>query len=82
LHRNFLLNHVIQGKLHGKIEVTERQGMNLSSYWMIYGRDRKVGTERGRARWQSVENWFWHRLDTCRKAIYVMNEPISFDMCA
>jgi len=26
LRRNFLLNHVIEGKLHGKIEVTERQG--------------------------------------------------------
>jgi len=25
--RNFLLNHIIEGKLQGKIEVTERRGM-------------------------------------------------------
>jgi len=26
LRRNFLLNHVIEGKLHGKIEVAEKRG--------------------------------------------------------
>jgi hypothetical protein len=48
---------------------------------MIYGKDRKLGTEIGSTRWQSVEDSLWQRVATCRKAIYVMNEPISFDMC-
>jgi len=34
LGRNCLLKHVIQGKTQGKIEVTEHEEEDGSSYWM------------------------------------------------
>jgi len=33
---NCLLKHCIEGKIQGRIEVTERRGIYVSSYWMNF----------------------------------------------
>jgi hypothetical protein len=34
LHRNCLLQKIIEGKVKGRIEVTGRRGRRVGSYWM------------------------------------------------
>jgi hypothetical protein len=43
LRRNFLLKHVIEGNLEGRIEMTGRWGRKLSSYWMTLRKREDTG---------------------------------------
>jgi hypothetical protein len=43
LRRNCLLKHVIEGKIEGRIEVTERRGEDVSSYWMTLRKREDTG---------------------------------------
>jgi len=43
LRRNFVLKHVIDGKLERKIEMTRRRGRKVSTYWMTLTKRENVG---------------------------------------
>jgi hypothetical protein len=43
LHKNCLLEHVIEGKLEGRIEMTGRWGRSVSSYWMALRKREDTG---------------------------------------
>jgi hypothetical protein len=56
---NYLLKHVMEGKLEGRIEMTGRRGRR---------RKQLLEIERGSTRSHPVENSLSKRLRTCRKA--------------
>jgi hypothetical protein len=74
LRKNFLLKHVIEGKLEGRIEKMGRQEESVSSYWMTFGKEKILGIERGSTRLHPVENSLWQRVRTCLKTEYRVNE--------
>jgi hypothetical protein len=43
LHRNCPLKHVIEGNIEGRIEVTEDEGEDVSSYWMTLRKREDTG---------------------------------------
>ena len=54
LHRNCLLKHVIEGKVEG----TEDEADNVSSYWITKGNEKILETEGGSIKLHSLENLF------------------------
>jgi hypothetical protein len=46
LRRNFLLKHVIEGKIEGRIEGTGRRGRRLGSYCMALMKSKKEAIDR------------------------------------
>jgi hypothetical protein len=43
LRRYCLLKHIIEGRLEGRIEVTQDEEENISSYWMILRKQDDTG---------------------------------------
>jgi hypothetical protein len=43
LHKNFLLKHVIEGKIEGRIELTGDEQEDVSSYWMTLRKREDTG---------------------------------------
>jgi hypothetical protein len=43
LHRNCLIKYVIEGKMQGRIKVTEVEEEDVSGYWMILVRREGTG---------------------------------------
>ena len=68
LRRNYLLKHVIEGKIAGRIEVMERRGRRRKQ---LLGdteeNERVLEIERGSTRSHSVENSPWKRIWTCSR---------------
>ena len=73
LRRNYLLKRVIERKIEGSIVVAGRRGRRRKQILDdVKGKNMVLDIERGSTRSQSVENSFWKRLWTCRKADYRM----------
>jgi hypothetical protein len=73
LSTNCLLKHVIEGKLEGRIEITEQRGKR-SKQLLDDLKEKKLEIERGSTRSHPMENSLWKWLRTCRKTDYRMNE--------
>jgi len=43
LHRNFLLKHIIEGNIEGRIDETGRRKEDVSSYWMTSRKAKYTG---------------------------------------
>ena len=71
LRRNCLQNHSVQGKIEGRIEVTERQGKRRKQLLDDF---KILRLERGSTKLNCAENSIWEGIWTCRKAYCVMNE--------
>jgi hypothetical protein len=67
---NHLLKDVIEGKIKGRIQVTERRGIRRKQLM----NERVLQIERGSTRSHSVENSLWKRLWASRKKTMEMNE--------
>jgi hypothetical protein len=66
LRRNCFWIHVIEEKMGGRIEVTERREIRSSSYWMTLRKRRYAGNWKKEVL-HSVGNSLWKRLRSCRK---------------
>jgi hypothetical protein len=70
LRRNCLLQHVIEGKLEGRIEMTGRRGRRRKQLLNDLKEKHKIlEIERGRTRSHPTENSLCKRLRTCRKTL-------------
>jgi hypothetical protein len=79
LHRNYLLEHVIEGKVEGRIDVTGRRGRRRKQilndlkettvYWKL---EEAVPTSS-----HSVKKSLWKSLRTCRKRDYGINDEYA-----
>jgi len=63
LHRNCLLEHDVEGKIGGRIEVTGRRERRYKLLWMTLKKRNVAGNYTTS---HSVENSLWKRLWTCR----------------
>jgi hypothetical protein len=70
LRGNHLLKYVIEGKVKGGMQVTERRGIRRKQ--LLNGRVLQI--ERGSTRSHPVENSLWKRLWPSRKKTTEMNE--------
>jgi hypothetical protein len=71
LHRNCLLQRVIEGKIERGIEVTGRRGRRRRKLLDdLKEKERILSFEGGGTRSHYVESWLWKRLWTCRKTDY------------
>ena len=70
LRGNRLLKHVIEGKVKGRMQVTERRGIRRKQLL----NERVLQIERGSTRSHPVENSLWKRLWAIRKKTTEMNE--------
>ena len=63
--RNCLLEHIIEGKVEGRMEVMGRRGRKRKQLLADHEEKRKLlETERGSAGSHRSENWRWKRLRT------------------
>jgi hypothetical protein len=62
LRRNCILQRVIEGKVQGRIEVTERQGRRRRKLLDDLKERRILLFERGSSGSHYVESWLWNRL--------------------
>jgi hypothetical protein len=72
LRRNCLLKHVIEGKIEGRIKVTEDEEEDVSSYWMALRKKRRYWKLKEETLARTLENSLWKRLWTCYKTDYGM----------
>jgi hypothetical protein len=72
--RNCLLKHMIEGKLQGRIEMTERRGRRCKQLLNDLKEKKILEIERGRTRSHPMESSLWRRLRACCKTDYRMNE--------
>jgi hypothetical protein len=73
--RKYLLRHIMEGNIEGKIKVTRRRRKRHKK--LLGDRNEKkraLGIKRGSARSHSVENSLWKRLWTCRKTDSVLHD--------
>jgi hypothetical protein len=78
LHRNCLLQQVIEGKIKGGIEVTGRRGRRRRKQLDdLKEKERILSPEGGSSRSHYVESWLWKRLCTCRETDCYVNEYVK-----
>jgi hypothetical protein len=70
LHENYLLQHIIKGKIEG----TGRRGRRRKKPLDNLKEKRTLYIERGSTRSHSAVNLLWKKLWACRKTGYRMNE--------
>jgi len=69
MRRRGLLNHVIEGKIEGRIEVTGRRGRRIT--WLLYDLNETRG--HWKLNEETLENLLWKRLWICCKTGYRIN---------
>jgi hypothetical protein len=74
LRRNCLLQQVIEGKIKGGIEMTERRGRRRRKL-LDDLKERRGYSSGGSCRSHYVKSWLWKRLWTCCETDCYMNDP-------
>ena len=69
----YSVKHVSEGKVERRIEMTGGTGSLRKPTGRPQGKERILETDKENTRSNSVADWFWKKIWTCRKTDYGMN---------